>query len=705
MRVWLGQPTPLGATWDGEGTNFAVFSDHATSVELCLFDRNDPRRETDRVTLHRTGSVWHGYLPDVRPGRPYGYRAHGEYDATVGMRFNAHKLLVDPYARAITGDFRWDDTVFGYTVGGPDADLTRDDRDSADAMPRALVVEPAFSWGDDRSPRVPWSQTVIYEAHVKGLTQRHPDVPPELRGTYLGLSTQPVLDHLRALGVTTVELLPVHHAVSERALHDRGLVNHWGYNTLGYFAPSPRFATSDRGAQVDEFKTMVKRLHGAGLEVILDVVYNHTAEGDHLGPTLSMRGLDNASYYRSSPDDPRYTMDFTGCGNTLDTTHPRVRQLVMDSLRYWVSEMHVDGFRFDLAPALGRSSERDPRWGTLFEVIQQDPVLAPVKLIAEPWDVGEGGYMLGGFPDGWSEWNAQYRDTVRSFWRSDERTVADFASRVAGSSDIFPRGPHASINFITAHDGFTLHDLVSYESKHNEANGEDNRDGHDDNRARNWGVEGETSSEEIQGLRDRVKRGFLATLAMSQGVPMLTAGDELGRSQRGNNNAYCLDDETTWVDWDLSGGERSLLAFTQRLFALRRDNAVLRRREVLDGAPVDRSGVKDVAWLRPNGSELTDSDWQRASKHVLGMLLYGRGADVLDEQGRPQHGDTLLVLFNGGEKAKRFRLPEVSEDDPAARWHVVLDTVDSERRDEPVRHASVLLAAHSVMVLRHGLHR
>ncbi len=710
MRAWPGTPTPLGATWDGEGVNFALFSEHATAVELCLFDREDTTLEIGRIPLTRTGSIWHGYLPDARPGRPYGYRVHGPYDPENGHRFNPNKLLVDPCALAITGDFQWDDTVFGYTIGHEDSDLSCDGRDSAGAMPRSVVVEHAFSWGDDRAPRTPWSRTVIYEAHVKGMTQRHPDVPEELRGSYLGLATQPILDHLTALGVTAIELLPVHHFISERALADAGRSNYWGYNTLGFFAPDPRYATGDRGQQVDEFKTMVKRMHGAGIEVILDVVYNHTAEGDHTGPTLSLRGIDNASYYRSAPDALRYTMDFSGCGNSLDTTHPRAMQLVMDSLRYWVSEMHVDGFRFDLAPVLGRGSSSDDRFGRFFDVIQQDPVLAPVKLIAEPWDVGAGGYMVGKFPAGWSEWNAEYRDVVRSFWRGDQSTVSSFASRIAGSSDIYPRGPQASVNFITCHDGFTLRDLVSYESKHNEDNGEDNRDGHNDNRSRNWGIEGETSDEAIGALRARVQRSFLATLAFSQGVPMLNAGDELGRTQHGNNNAYCQDNERTWLDWDASAINRDLLEFTRTVFALRRANAVLRRRDVLDGAPVDHSGVKDVAWVRPDGREMDDPDWHRADNHALGMLLYGRGGDVVDERGRPEHGETILLLFSGGERAKRFTLPVPRrEADLAARWYVILNTTDTAPQaapiERPITRASVLLPAHSLMMLRHGLPR
>ncbi len=701
MRVWPGQPYPLGATWNGEGVNFALFSEHATRVDLCLFDEPGGE-ETERITLpERTGHVWHGCLPDARPGLLYGYRVHGPRDPEAGLRFNPHKLLLDPYARAITGDLQWDDRLFGYQVGHPEEDLSRDERDSAPVMPRCLVVESAFSWGDDRSPRTPWARTVIYEAHVRSLTMRHPEVPEELRGTYLGLASEPIVEHLTALGVTAVELMPVHHFVSERALVDRGLSNAWGYNTLGFFAPHPGYATADRGDQVREFKTMVKKLHAAGIEVILDVVYNHTAEGDRLGPSLCFKGIDNPSYYHLQADAPRHYTDFSGCGNSLSMAHPRARQLVMDSLRYWVEEMHVDGFRFDLAPVLGRGRDPGEPFGAFFEVVQQDPVLAPVKLIAEPWDVGEGGYQLGNFPHGWAEWNGRYRDAVRSFWRADKGYVSELATRLGGSADVSGRSPYASINFVACHDGFTLNDLVSFESKHNEANGEGNRDGHDDTRSRNWGAEGETNIEEVRALRERVKRSLLATVALSQGIPMLGAGDEMGRTQHGNNNAYCQDNEDFWVDWNLSADQLALLDFTRALFRLRRENPVLRRRSFFSGT-ADADGFRDVTWIHPSGREMTDADWHDDSAHVFGMLLDQQGADERDDHGRPIPGDTLLVLFNGGERARRFRCPDRNG---GRAWFALLDTarpagrLGSERR---LRHGVLNLNAHSVILLRHG---
>ncbi len=566
MRVWPGGPYPLGATWDGEGVNFAIFSENATGVDLCLFERGQGSLETARITMREwSDQVWHAYLPDVRPGQLYGYRVRGPFDPKQGHRFNDAKLLLDPYALAIGGDLAWDDSLFGHTVGDPREDLSKDPRDSAGYVPKSLVVDSAFSWGEDRPPRVPWNQTVIYECHVKGMTILHPEVPEALRGTYLGLVSDPIIDHLLGLGITAVELMPVHHFVTDKHLVDRGLANYWGYNSICFFAPDARYATAADGRQVSEFKSMVKALHRAGIEVILDVVYNHTGEGNHLGPTLSLRGIDNVAYYRLLPEDRRHYEDFTGCGNSLNMLHPRTIQLIMDSLRYWVTDMHVDGFRFDLAPALARELYDVNRLGTFFDIIHQDPVLSQVKLIAEPWDVGPGGYQVGNFPIKWAEWNGKYRDCVRRFWRGDEGQLAELGYRLSGSSDLYQtsdRTPNSSINFVTCHDGFTLEDLVSYTQKHNAANGEEGRDGTDANWSANWGEEGPTDAPDVLELRDRVKRNLLATLLFSQGVPMLLAGDEIGRTQRGNNNAYCQDNEVSWVDWRLTPREQELLRYT-----------------------------------------------------------------------------------------------------------------------------------------------
>jgi glycogen operon protein len=696
-RVWPGAPAPLGATWDGEGTNFALYSAHATGVELCLFESAESPRESLRVPLsERTDEVWHAYLPDVRPGQCYGYRVHGPYDPARGHRFNPAKLVLDPYARAISGPVRWSDALFGHEPG---AEGAADPRDSAPGMPRAIVVENAFTWGDDRSPRTPWNRTVIYECHVKGMTALHPDVPAALRGTYLGLATDPVIEHLQRLGVTAVELLPVQQFAVDRHLVERSLTNYWGYNTIGFFAPDVRYATGVGGRAVAEFKSMVKRLHRAGLEVILDVVYNHTGEGNHLGPTLCFRGIDNVAYYRLDAADPRHYVDYTGCGNTLNLSHSRTLQLVMDSLRYWVTEMHVDGFRFDLAAALGRDIGEMNPFGRFFDVIRQDPVVSRVKLIAEPWDLGENGYQLGRFPVGWAEWNGQYRDTVRRFWRGDPGAIGALASRLAGSSDVYEasgRSPQASINFVTCHDGFTLQDLVSYEERHNEANQEENRDGHPDNESRNWGVEGPSDAPHIVRTRERIKRNLLATLAFSQGVPMLSHGDEMGRTQLGNNNAYCQDNPLTWVHWDLDRTRRDLLAFTRRIFEIRAANPVLRRRGYFRhdaGAPPEE---RDLWWLRSDGAEMTADDWSDASSHVLGMLIRESATDERDEHGEPAAGETVLLLLNGGGRTRRFVLPALAE---AGGWEEMVNTARAGSR--PVREGAVSLVAHSLMLLRY----
>jgi isoamylase len=654
--LWPGRPHPLGATWDGMGVNFALFSEGAERVELCLFDRSG-RHEVKRLTLReRTDTVWHGYLPQARPGLLYGYRVYGRYQPREGLRFNANKLLIDPYAHQIVGPLRWHDALYGYRIGHHDADLSFDRRDSAQYMPRCKVVDTAFSWGDDRSPQVPWNDTVIYELHVRGFTQRHPGVPPEQRGTFGGLASPPAIEHFKRLGVTTIELLPTHAFIDDRRLADRGLSNYWGYNTLGFFAPHPRYLAAD---EVGEFKTMVRTLHAAGLEVVLDVVYNHTAEGDEVGPTLALRGLDNASYYRLQPDDRRRCQNLTGCGNTLNAQHPRVLQMVMDSLRYWVTEMHVDGFRFDLASVLAREADAfDPGSG-FFDVLRQDPVLSRVKLIAEPWDLGPGGYQVGHFPAGWSEWNDKYRDAVRAYWKGDG-VIGEFARRLSGSSDLYNRNgraPQASINFITAHDGFTLRDLVSYDAKHNEDNVEDNRDGHNHNLSFNHGVEGDTDDAAVLALRARQQRNFIATLLLSQGVPMLSAGDEIGHTQRGNNNAYCQDNDTSWLDWTLDDGKQALLAFTQRLIALRAAHPVFRRHDFFRGAPLIGADVRDVLWLQPDGREMTVDAWQHGETRALAVFLAGDALTDIDAHGHPVRDASFVMLFNASGATVAFSLP------------------------------------------------
>src|ERR1700742_310073 len=605
--VWPGQPYPRGATWDGEGVNFSVFSTNAEKVELCIFDPTG-RHEVHRIALReRTDEIWHSYLPEARPGLLYGYRVHGPYDAQKGHRFNPNKLLIEPYAKHLQGNMVWSDAHFGYRVGHSKADLSFDKRDSAPGTPKCRVIDPAFTWGDDRAPRVPWHDTVIYEAHVRGLTMRHPEVPKHLRGTYAGLATAPVIEHFKRLGITTVELMPVHAFVDDRTLIEKGLRNYWGYNTIGFFAPDVRYSSVGR---ISEFKTMVKTLHSAGIEVILDVVYNHTAEGNQMGPTLSFRGVDNASYYRLVPDNPRYYMDFTGCGNTLNMQHPRVLALLMDSLRYWVTEMHVDGFRFDLASALARELFDVDRLGSFFDTIGQDPVLSQVKLIAEPWDVGMGGYQVGNFPSGWNEWNDRYRDTVRAYWKGDENLIGDFARRFTGSSDLYEasgRKPHASVNFITAHDGFTLEDLVSYNEKHNEGNGEDSRDGSNDNRSWNCGVEGPAADPLIRKLRRQQKRNLIATLLLSQGVPMVLAGDELGRTQNGNNNAYCQDNETSWYDWSLDERRARLLEFTRNVIRIRKAHPLFQSSSFTIRS-AEGQDTSEIEWYRHDGGRMTDAD-------------------------------------------------------------------------------------------------
>lgn len=686
MRIWPGNPYPLGATWDGEGVNFALFSEHATTVELCLFDGPEARKESQRIRLEeRTDQVWHAYLPGLWPGQHYGYRVHGPYAPHEGHRFNHHKLLIDPYARSIAGTIEWSDAMFGYRIGDRQADLSFDTRDNAANIPKCVVVDQAFTWGGDQHPKTPWDRTVIYEAHVKGLTAQHPDVPDHMRGTYSALTTPAVIDHLLELGVTAIELMPIHHFVRDKHLADRGLTNYWGYNTVGFFSPDIRYAVSPvRGRHVREFKTMVKTLHSSGIEVILDVVYNHTAEGNHLGPTLSFRGIDNAAYYRLMDNDRRHYIDYTGCGNTLNVTHPRTLQLIMDSLRYWVTEMHVDGFRFDLASTLARELHAVDRLSAFFDILHQDPILSQVKLIAEPWDVGEGGYQVGNFPVGWAEWNGKYRDTIRRYVKGDGGQMAELAYRLTGSSDLYGlsgRRPFASVNFITAHDGFTLHDLVSYDHKHNDANGEHNRDGTDDNASWNCGAEGPSHDPQIVALRERQKRNFLTLLFLSQGVPMLCGGDEIGRTQKGNNNAYCQDNQLSWFDWKLDHTQLELLAFVRSLIALRKKHPVLRRRRFFQGRHIRGSEVKDLSWFRPDGKEMTDDDWNAGYSKSLTLRLAGDAIDESDAKGRPIVDDTLLILLNAHHTPLAFTLPAHKS---GIRWCPLLDTALAGETGKPV---------------------
>ena len=685
LRVWPGSPYPLGATWDGVGVNFALFSEHATRVELCLFDSPDDQVESLTIPLpEQTDMVWHGYLPDVQPGQLYGYRVHGPFAPHAGHRFNPNKLVLDPYARVLGRTLHWNERLFGFTFG--EDDTTYDQRDSGAYAPLAAVLDGAFTWGDDRPLRTPWHETIIYELHVKGFTKLNSQIPEALRGTYRGLASEPAIRHLKSLGVTAVELMPVHHHADEWHLVQRGLGNYWGYSTLSYFAPDLAYAASRSPLDaVGEFKMMVRKLHAAGLEVILDVVYNHTAEGNHLGPTLSLRGIDNASYYRLLPENARFYQDFTGCGNTLNMRSPRVLQLIMDSLRYWVNEMHVDGFRFDLASALARELHAVDKLGAFFDIIHQDPVLSQVKLIAEPWDLGEGGYQVGNFPSKWTEWNGKYRDTVRRFWRGDGGVVSELATRLSGSSDLYEqsgRRPYASINFVTAHDGFTLADLVTYNEKHNEANGEENRDGENHNISFNHGVEGPTTDRKVTELRARQQRNFITTLLMSIGVPMISGGDELGRTQHGNNNAYCQDNETSWTHWDLDAPERELLSFTRKVIRIWKDNPVLRRRKFLQGRRPHYPGGSDITWLQPSGEEMSAELWAAAEVRAIGMRLNGEAIDEADERGRRVVGDTLLVMFNAAETAELFVLPEA---DPIHRWETLVDTADPWRPTRRLR--------------------
>ncbi|GLY29940.1 glycogen debranching protein GlgX [Kineosporia sp. NBRC 101731] len=700
LQVWPGKPYPLGASYDGYGTNFALFSEVAERVELCLFTEDGTETRIDLPEID--AFVWHAFVPGIEPGQRYGYRVHGPYDPPAGHRCNPNKLLLDPYSKAIDGQFEWGQSLFSYNFGDPDS---FNDEDSAPAMPRSVVINPFFDWGTDRPPQHEYADSVIYEAHVKGLTQTHPDIPEQMRGTYSAMAHPAIIEHLKGLGITAVELMPVHHFANDSTLMDKGLSNYWGYNTIGFLAPDPKYSSlPSAGSQVQEFKAMVRALHEANIEVILDVVYNHTAEGNHMGPTLSMRGIDNAAYYRTVDDDHRYYMDYTGTGNSLNVRHPHALQLLMDSLRYWVTEMHVDGFRFDLASTLAREFYDVDRLSSFFELVQQDPTVNQVKLIAEPWDVGPGGYQVGNFPPQWTEWNGKYRDTVRDFWRGEPATLGEFAARITGSADLYEhsaRRPVASINFVTAHDGFTLRDLVSYNEKHNEANGEDNNDGESHNRSWNCGVEGPTDDATVNAMRSRQQRNFIATLILSQGVPMLCHGDELGRTQNGNNNGFCQDSELTWVDWEYA--DQELQEFTRAASALRAKHPIFRRRRFFDGLPVRRrgaEGVPDISWFRPDGSEMTDEDWDSGFGKSVAMFLNGRGITGTDARGQRVTDDSFLLIFNAHHEDLQFTLPP---SEYGESWRVVLDSQLAATPEEQVNEAkaggTLLVEARSLVVL------
>ncbi|MDJ0736353.1 MAG: glycogen debranching protein GlgX [Nostocaceae cyanobacterium] len=702
LSLWPGKPYPLGAHWDGKGTNFALFSEHAEAVELCLFDKYG--RET-RLSLREVSNfVWHGYVPSIGPGQRYGFRVHGPFAPQEGHRFNPNKLLIDPYAKAIDGDISFGEEIFGYRWDDPKEDLGFSDLNDAHLVPKAVVVDETFDWEGDELLQTPAHETVIYEMHVKGFTTLHPEIPRKFRGTYAGIAHPAAISHLQALGVTAVELMPIHHFLAYPGhLVDKGLKNYWGYDSIGYFAPYSGYSRGSQGEQVKEFKQMVKALHKAGIEVILDVVYNHTGEGNHMGPTVCLRGIDNASYYRLVEDNPRYYMDFTGCGNSLNVRHPQVLKLIMDSLRYWVQHCHVDGFRFDLASALARELFAVDRLASFFDIIHQDPTLADVKLIAEPWDVGEGGYQVGEFPLLWSEWNGKYRDTVRDFWRGEDSSLAEFAYRFTGSSDLYMpngRNPHASINFITAHDGFTLNDLVSYNHKHNEANGEDNRDGDSHNRSWNCGEEGEINDPKITKLRKRQRRNFLATLMLSQGVPMMVMGDEMGRTQGGNNNAYCQDNEVSWLNWDLQEENEALLDFTCQLIDFRRKHPVFRRRKWFQGRAIHGSGVDDIGWFNPDGGEMTEEQWNSGYAKAIGIFLNGQEIGTPGPQGQRIIDDSFLLLFNAHYEMLEFTLPKGLKD---WEWLTIIDTTKPRfvvRGKRYFDDIPIPVSARSIVVLR-----
>jgi isoamylase len=703
LTVYPGRPYPLGATWEGQGVNFAIFSENASGVELCLFNSDNEKDESARIKIEEvTHHIWHVYIPDLKPGQLYGYRVSGPYEPQNGHRFNPNKLLVDPYAKALNGTIRWNNAVFGYQIGHEAEDVSFSEEDSAEFIPKSVVIDNHFDWEDDKWLDIPYHNTIIYEAHVKGFTKMNPDIPEEIRGTYAAISHPVTIKYLQELGITAIELLPVHQYVEDQHLIEKGLTNYWGYNTLAFFAPDARYSSNrDLGGQVIEFKKMVKELHRAGIEVILDVVYNHTAEGNHMGPTFCFKGLDNASYYRLMQDDQRHYMDYTGTGNTLNVQLPNVLALIMDSLRYWVSEMHVDGFRFDLAAALARTLHDTDTLSSFFNIIHQDPIISQVKLIAEPWDIGEQGYMVGKFPVGWGEWNGLFRDQVRDYWRAGETKMTTFAQRFTGSSDLYKsdyRRPTASINFITAHDGFTLHDLVSYNEKHNQANGEDNQDGDNSNHSWNCGVEGETDDQTVNVLRARQKRNFLTTMFLSQGVPMLVAGDEFGNSQKGNNNAYCQDNEVSWLDWGKA--DQQLLTFTKSLIDLCNNHPTFRRRRWFQDLPVSGSDVKDIMWFLPDGNQIPDEKWGEAVARSFGVFLDGLGIRCVDPKGKRIKDDHFYIIFHPQQEPVDFILPT---EECASKWHIVLNTAENfigENEFEIPPGEKLNITGRSMMVLR-----
>lgn len=703
INVYPGSPYPLGATWDGNGVNFALYAENAEAVELCLFKSADDQSEDIRIEVReRSHHVWHVYLPDLMPGQLYGYRVHGPYDPQNGHRFNANKLLIDPYAKAVAGAIQWHDALFGYELGHPDADLSFSTLDSAPYVPKSVVIDPAFDWGEDQRPNTPYHKTIIYEAHVKGFTKLHPDIPEEIRGTYAAIGHPVTIQYLLDLGITAIELMPVHQYVIDSYLVDKGLTNYWGYNSIGFFAPDVRYSgTGVFGEQVTEFKQMVKDLHKAGIEVILDVVYNHTAEGNQLGPTISFKGIDNASYYRLTEENARYYQDYTGTGNTLNARLPGVLRMIMDSLRYWIIEMHVDGFRFDLASTLARELHEVDRLGSFFDIIHQDPVISQVKLIAEPWDIGEGGYQVGKFPPGWAEWNGKYRDCLRDYWRGADSVLGEFAERFTGSSDLYKddyRRPTASINFITAHDGFTLNDLVSYNDKHNADNGEDNNDGESHNRSWNCGAEGPTSDELINLLREKQKRNFLTSLFLSQGVPMLVSGDEISRTQGGNNNAYCQDNEISWLNW--AEADQDLLNFTRKVIHLRKKHPIFRRRRWFTGQPIKGIGLEDIAWFLPEGEEMPDENWSHDFAKSLGVFLNGNAIRSVGPKGEKIIDDSFYIIFNAHYEALNFVLPQERY---GKEWVKVLDTHENfveEKAEHFQAGQSIIVESRSVVLLK-----
>ncbi|MFC5269865.1 glycogen debranching protein GlgX [Adhaeribacter terreus] len=701
-EIYPGAPYPLGATWDGKGVNFALYSGNATAVELCLFNSDTDSHETYKIKLkERTHQIWHGYIPDLKPGQVYGYRVHGPFEPENGHRFNPHKLLLDPYAKAITGTMKWHDSLFAYEVGHENEDLSFSDSDSAPFVPKAVVIDSNFDWEGDEPLKIPYHRSIIYETHVKGFTQLCPDIPEEIRGSYAAIGHPVTIKYQQELGITAIELMPVHHFITDRFLAEKNLTNYWGYNTLGFFAPDVRYSSSGNcGEQVVEFKNMVKALHKAGIEVILDVVYNHTGEGNQMGPTVTFRGIDNAAYYRLKEDDKRYYMDYTGTGNTLNANLPNVLQLIMDSLRYWILEMHVDGFRFDLAATLARELHEVNRLSSFFDIIHQDPVISQVKLIAEPWDIGEGGYQVGNFPPGWSEWNGKYRDCIRDYWRGADSMLAEFAHRFTGSSDLYQddaRKPTASINFVTAHDGFTLNDLVSYNEKHNDANGEDNNDGESHNRSWNCGAEGPTDDPGINAFRQKQKRNFLTTLFLSQGVPMLVAGDEMSRTQQGNNNAYCQDNEISWLNWQ--DADKELQEFTRKLIELRLNHPVFCRRKWFQGLPIKGVGLEDIAWFQPEGVEMTEEHWNLDYAKAMGVYLNGYGLRSSGSKGKRIVDDSFYLIFNAHHESLSFKLPSEKY---GQEWIKILDTRQSKIEETETFGPESLVEAegHSVIVLR-----